>query len=124
MTDQTNTPDNLEAVMRRIKKLLAFAEDSRGNPTECAAAARMAESIMRKHQIEHADVITKELQGADAFASADVGTTMDPEAASKPATARCRPSTRRRPPRRSACTRSAGAAPAGCSATTSARGST
>lgn len=83
MTESTSTPDNLEAVMRRIKKLLAFAEDSRGNPTECAAAARMAESIMRKHQIDHADVISAELQREDAFDSAFVGTTMDPEGASK-----------------------------------------
>ena len=77
--------ENLEAVMRRIKKLLAIAEDSRGDPNECAAAARMAESIMRKYQIDHADVISAELQREDAFDSTFVGTTMDPEGASKEA---------------------------------------
>jgi hypothetical protein len=79
MTEETN----LESTMRRVRKLLAIAEDSRGDPNECAAAARMAESIMRKYQIEHADVIAAELQTADAFDSADVGSSLDPEAASK-----------------------------------------
>lgn len=77
--------ENLEATMRRIRKLLAIAEDSRGDPNECAAAARMAESIMRKYQIDHADVISAELQREDAFDNAFVGTTMDPEGASKTA---------------------------------------
>lgn len=77
--------ENLESVMRRIKKLLAIAEDSRGDANECAAAARMAESIMRKYQIDHADVISAELQREDAFDSTYVGTTMDPEGASKTA---------------------------------------
>lgn len=75
--------DKLADVMRRVRKLLAIAEDSRGDPNECAAAARMAESIMRKFQIEHADVISQELQQGDAFGTADVGTTLNPEAASK-----------------------------------------
>lgn len=74
-----------EGTLRRIKKLLAIAEDSRGDPNECAAAARMAESIMRKYQIEHADVISVELQSADAFGEEFVGSTMDPEGASKSA---------------------------------------
>jgi len=69
--------ENLDSVMRRIKKLLAIAEDSRGDPNECAAAARMAESIMRKFQIEHADVISVELQHEDALSSVDIGSTMD-----------------------------------------------
>jgi len=85
MTEANTAPDNLESTMRRIKKLLAIAEDSRGDPNECAAAARMAESIMRKFQIEHADVISAELQREDAFDSTYVGTTMDPEGASKEA---------------------------------------
>lgn len=82
MTEETS---NLESTMRRVRKLLAIAEDSRGDPNECAAAARMAESIMRKYQIEHADVISKEIQGGDAFGTADVGSTMDLEGASKEA---------------------------------------
>ncbi len=77
--------ENLESVMRRIKKLLAIAEDSRGDPNECAAAARMAESIMRKFQIEHADVISVELQREDALSSVDIGATMDMERRAKEA---------------------------------------
>lgn len=76
-----NTSENLAGVMRRIAKLLAIAEDSRGDPNECAAAARMAESVMRKYQIDHAYVIGAELQrgGDDAFGSEDVGSTLNPE---------------------------------------------
>lgn len=85
MTDQTNTPDNLEATMRRIAKLLAIANDGRGDPNEAAAAARMAESIMRKFQIEHADVISIELNkgAAESFADEDVGSSLNPEGYSK-----------------------------------------
>jgi hypothetical protein len=71
--------ENLDSIMRRVKKLLAIAEDSRGDPNECAAAARMAESIMRKYQIDHADAISVELQTEAAFDTGDVGSTLDPE---------------------------------------------
>lgn len=58
--------DNLDSIMRRIQKLLAIAQDDRANPNEAAAAAGMAERIMRKYQIEQADLIVKELKaGAD-----------------------------------------------------------
>jgi len=77
--------ENLQSVMRRIKKLLAIAEDSRGDPNECAAAARMAESIMRKFQIEHADVISVELQHECALSSVDIGATMDMDRRAKEA---------------------------------------
>lgn len=65
--------------MRRVRKLLAIAQDGRGDPNECAAAARMAESIMRKYEIEHADVISAELKnaGSDAFDTCDIGAGMD-----------------------------------------------
>jgi hypothetical protein len=79
-TPDTDKPDNLEAVMRRVRKLLAIAEDGRGDVNEAAAAARMAESIMRKYQIAHADVIAVELQSSDAFDSADVSSVLDPNA--------------------------------------------
>lgn len=76
---------DLESVMRRIAKLLAIAEDSRGDPNECAAAARMAESVMRKYQIDHADVLTVELNkgGAESFDQCDVGSTLNPEGYSR-----------------------------------------
>lgn len=75
---------NIDDVMRRVKKLLAVAEDGRGDPNEAATAAAMAERIMRKYQIEHADVIEVELKrGGESFGSVDVGTTLDPEGFSK-----------------------------------------
>lgn len=56
----------LEAVLRRVQKLLAIAGDDRANPAEAAAAASMAEKVMRKYQLDHADVIAKELRGKTA----------------------------------------------------------
>jgi len=75
------TNSNLDDVMRRVKKLLAIAEDSRADANEASAAAGMAERIMRKYQIEHADVIELELKrgGAESFASEDCGTSLAPE---------------------------------------------
>jgi hypothetical protein len=82
MTDATNDKQDLDGVMRRIKKLLAIAEDSRADAAEASAAAGMAERIMRKYQIEHADVIEAELKrgGAESFASEDIGSSLNPEA--------------------------------------------
>lgn len=58
--------DNLDSIMRRVQKLLAIAQDDRANPNEAAAAAGMAERIMRKYQIDHSELIIKELKaGAD-----------------------------------------------------------
>lgn len=74
----TEERENLSSVMRRIAKLLAMAEDSRGDPNECAAAARMAERIMAKYQIEHVDEIRAELKAgqAESFKTAYVGGTL------------------------------------------------
>lgn len=55
------TPENMDSILRRVKKLLAMAEDGRGNPEEAAAAASMAAKIMRKFQLEHSDVIISDL---------------------------------------------------------------
>ena len=75
-----STEENLDGVMRRIQKLLAIAQDHRADPAEAAAAAGMAERIMRKYQLEHADLIEKELKrGGESFASAECGTTLEPE---------------------------------------------
>lgn len=79
MTESTNNQD-LEAVLRRVQKLLAIANDSRANPNEAAAAASQAERIMRKYQVDHADVIAAQLKTEDAFDQVDVGGTMDPDA--------------------------------------------
>lgn len=66
-----DTPENLEGVMRRIAKLLAIAGDSRANPAEAAAAAGMAEKVMRKYQLEHADVIAASLKAGEDMATED-----------------------------------------------------
>ena len=57
-----------DAALEKVRKLLAIANDARGNENECANAARMADSIMRKWQIDNADVIMEELNSAESFA--------------------------------------------------------
>jgi hypothetical protein len=71
---------DLEAVLRRVQKLLAIANDDRANPAEAAAAASQAEKIMRRYQIDHAGVIEAQLKKADSFGFESVGGTMNPEA--------------------------------------------
>jgi hypothetical protein len=61
MEENLNQREDLSGVMRRVAKLLAIAEDPRANPNEAAAAAGQAEKIMRKYQIENADVIRASL---------------------------------------------------------------
>lgn len=87
MTEATNQSNDLENVMRRVKKLLAIAEDGRANAEEASAAAGMAERIMRKYQIEHADILAVELTrgGAESFSHEDVGSTLNPEGYSQEA---------------------------------------
>jgi hypothetical protein len=67
----TAAPDNMDSIKRRIAKLLAIAEDNRANPEEAAAAAGMAEKIMRKFQLDHADLIMVELRKGEDMATAD-----------------------------------------------------
>jgi hypothetical protein len=71
-----NTTETTDAgLLRRIAKLLAIAGDHRADPNEAAAAAAMAERIMRKHQIEHAEVLTASLaRNEEEMATADVET--------------------------------------------------
>lgn len=59
--------DNLTPILRRVQKLLAIANDTRANPAEAAAAAAQAEKIMRKFQIDQADVTQAELLRAENF---------------------------------------------------------
>lgn len=51
-----------EAVLRRVQKLLAIAQDSRANPNEAMAAASQAEKLMRKFEIDHSDLVERELR--------------------------------------------------------------
>jgi len=63
--------DNLESVMRRVQKLLAIAQDDRANPNEAAAAAGMAERIMRKYQLEESDIIIRDIKAGTDLETAD-----------------------------------------------------
>lgn len=66
------TTENLDSVMRRVQKLMAIAEHERSDPNEAAAAAGMAEKIMRKYQIEQSDVIMASLKKGDDLGTEDV----------------------------------------------------
>lgn len=54
--------DNKAAVIEKVKKLLALANDAGASPNEAASAARQAQALMRKWQLEDSDVIFKELK--------------------------------------------------------------
>ena len=56
-----------ERAIEKIRKLLAMANDGRGNENEAAIASKQAEKMMRAYQVESADIIMKELQQDDAF---------------------------------------------------------
>lgn len=85
MTENTNKTE-LDNILRRVQKLLAIANDGRGNANEAAAAASQAERIMRKYQIDHADIIEASLHREDSFDQVDVSGTMNPEASAKSTT--------------------------------------
>lgn len=71
MTNQQIDTDR-EAVLRRVQKLLAIAQDDRANPNEAAAAAEQAEKIMRKFQIDNAEILTKRMKAGSDLATGDV----------------------------------------------------
>jgi len=58
MSDDTN----MDSVMRRIEKLLAMANDGRGDANEAATAAAMAEKLMRKFNVDHADILVNQIK--------------------------------------------------------------
>ena len=76
----TTLSGDLESVLRRVHKLLAIAGDDRANAAEAAAAASQAEKIMRKYQIEHADVISATLNRDESFDQQHISGTMNPSA--------------------------------------------
>lgn len=53
-----------QKIIDRIAKLLAMADDA-SSPNEAAIAARRAESLMRQHQLDAADVLVTSLNGDD-----------------------------------------------------------
>lgn len=66
------TAETIESVKRRVQKLLAIAEHERSDPNEAAAAAGMAERIMRKYQLDYADVIMVALKKGDDLSTEDI----------------------------------------------------
>ncbi|BCG50038.1 DUF2786 domain-containing protein [Ralstonia phage RP13] len=54
-----------ERIIQKIKKLLDFAADQRGNMHETAAAARQAASLMTKYNISMASMIEMEIKKDD-----------------------------------------------------------
>jgi hypothetical protein len=70
MTTDTNNVDR-DAVLRRVQKLLAIAQDDRADPNEAAAAARMAETVMRKYQIDMAETLVSRIKQGDDLSSAE-----------------------------------------------------
>jgi len=63
--------DDLEGVMRRVQKLLAMAQDGRGDINEATSAAAMAEKIMRKYQLDHQDILVNSLKAGDNLCTSD-----------------------------------------------------
>lgn len=70
-------PEELANVVRRVQKLLAIANDHRADPNEAAAAASMAEKVMRKYQIDHATALSASLNaGLAEMSCAEVSANM------------------------------------------------
>lgn len=61
----------LESVIRRITKLLAIAQDESANPNEASAAAGQAEKLMRKFQLDSADLLIQSLKAGDDMETQD-----------------------------------------------------
>lgn len=76
MTDQTQQPTPEQAarakVLLRIKKMLAMADDKRGNPAEIATAAEQAATLMRKYNIEYAEAIAADVRRGVDIIEADL----------------------------------------------------
>lgn len=86
MNTEATTSVDLESVMRRVRKLLAIAQDPRANPAEAAAAAGQAERIMTKFQLDHAQVLGAQMKSAGAtFATVEVSANMKRNDPSRPA---------------------------------------
>lgn len=56
---------NKAKLIEKIQKLLAMAKHNASNETEAATALRQAESMMRKNEIDFADITAQKLSTAD-----------------------------------------------------------
>lgn len=82
MSDTFNT--EREAILRRVQKLLAIAQDDRADPNEAAAAASQAEKIMRKFNIDYAqDILGRIKTGHDMATEQVIATAKDNGTASE-----------------------------------------
>ncbi len=63
--------NDMQRVMQRIKKMLALA-DNNPSAEEAAVAAAMAEKLLRKYNLDHADVLMTELN-EDSVVAHDTG---------------------------------------------------
>lgn len=61
-----------DRALDKIRKLLAMANDGRGNEAEAMIAARQAEAMMRKFNIDYAEAIAKEIKSGAGIVHKDV----------------------------------------------------
>ena len=61
-----------EKVIILIKKLLTMAEHANSNEHEALAAAKQAESLMRKYNVDYAEAIAKEIKSGAGMTTGDV----------------------------------------------------
>lgn len=81
-----NDDVNMEGVLRRIQKLLAIAGDERADAAEAAAAAGMAERLMRKFQLDNDAVLAAKLRSdpRSGMSSKDIFANMKRDDPSRP----------------------------------------
>lgn len=61
-----------DKALARIRKLLAMADDNRGNSNEIAAAGMHAAKLMQRYNIEHAEVLAFDIRSGQGIVSADI----------------------------------------------------
>ena len=57
--------DNRKKYLDKVTKLLAITKDKAANATEAATALRLAETLMRKHDINFAEIEANTLKSED-----------------------------------------------------------
>lgn len=61
-----------DKALARIRKLLAMADDKRGNANEIAAAGAHAAKLMQRYNIEHAEALAFDIRSGQGIVSADI----------------------------------------------------
>ena len=57
--------ENREKLIAKIQKLLAMAKHNASNENEAATALRQAESMMRKHDVQFAEIEAQKIKAED-----------------------------------------------------------